>query len=117
MLNGRAATNNTKSTTTGNGIVSSSTTIKYSADGKFPIKTTNGFGIQTTLNYKPLTDSSVYTKDTNGSYPNINIQNARQVISTVTHKAPNTPNITRTSSFTYNNKGLLSSETITPQTQ
>jgi hypothetical protein len=45
---------------------------------------TNGFGIQTTLNYKPLTDSSVYTKDTNGSYPNINIQNARQVISSVT---------------------------------
>ncbi|CAC9540987.1 hypothetical protein, partial [uncultured Gammaproteobacteria bacterium] len=39
---------------------------------------TNGFGIQTTLNYKPLTDSSVYTKDTKGSYPNINIQNARQ---------------------------------------
>jgi hypothetical protein len=33
------------------------------------------------LNYKPLTDSSVYTKDTKGSYPNINIQNARQVIS------------------------------------
>jgi hypothetical protein len=29
---------------------------------------TNGFGIQTTLNYKPLTDSSVYTKDTKGSY-------------------------------------------------
>ena len=27
---------------------------------------TNGFGIQTTLNYKPLTDSSVYTKDANG---------------------------------------------------
>ncbi|WP_202776138.1 SpvB/TcaC N-terminal domain-containing protein, partial [Bathymodiolus azoricus thioautotrophic gill symbiont] len=45
---------------------------------------TNGFGIQTTLNYKPLTDSSVYTKDTKGSYPNINIQNARQVISSVT---------------------------------
>ncbi|VVH66709.1 Rhs family protein, partial [uncultured Gammaproteobacteria bacterium] len=46
---------------------------------------TNGFGIQTTLNYKPLTDSSVYTKDSNkGYYPNISIQNARQVISSVT---------------------------------
>jgi YD repeat-containing protein len=34
--------NKTKSTTTGSGIVDgSSTTIKYSADGKFPIKTTN----------------------------------------------------------------------------
>jgi hypothetical protein len=28
----------------------------------------------------------------------------------------NTPNITRTSSFTYNKKGLLSSETIAPYT-
>jgi hypothetical protein len=31
--------NKTKSTTTGSGINVSSTTIKYSADGKFPIKT------------------------------------------------------------------------------
>jgi hypothetical protein len=46
---------------------------------------TNGFGIQTTLNYKPLTDSSVYTKGPKkGYYPNISIQNARQVISSVT---------------------------------
>jgi hypothetical protein len=46
---------------------------------------TNGFGIQTTLNYKPLTDSSVYTKGSGkGHYPNISIQNARQVISSVT---------------------------------
>ncbi|VVM23423.1 hypothetical protein BSPWISOXPB_8814 [uncultured Gammaproteobacteria bacterium] len=38
---------------------------------------TNGFGIQTTLNYKPLTDSSVYTKGPKkGYYPNISIQNA-----------------------------------------
>ncbi|VVM20103.1 hypothetical protein BSPWISOXPB_1925 [uncultured Gammaproteobacteria bacterium] len=45
---------------------------------------TNGFGIQTTLNYK-LTDSSVYTKGPKkGYYPNISIQNARQVISSVT---------------------------------
>jgi hypothetical protein len=35
---------NTKSTTTGSGIDGSSTTIKYSADGKFPIKTTNALG-------------------------------------------------------------------------
>ncbi|VVH50866.1 Rhs family protein, partial [uncultured Gammaproteobacteria bacterium] len=46
---------------------------------------TNGFGIQTTLNYKPLTDSSVYTKGSKkGYHPNITIQNARQVISSVT---------------------------------
>jgi hypothetical protein len=41
---------------------------------------TNGFGIQTTLNYKPLTDSSVYTKGPKkGYYPNIVIQNARVI--------------------------------------
>jgi hypothetical protein len=38
------------------------------------VSITNGFGIQTTINYKPLTDSSVYTKDTNSNYPNILIQ-------------------------------------------
>jgi hypothetical protein len=33
---------------------------------------TNGFGFQTTLNFKPLTDSSVYTKGPKkGYYPNI----------------------------------------------
>ncbi len=47
------------------------------------VSITNGFGIQTTINYKPLTDSSVYTKDTNSNYPNILIQNARQVVSSV----------------------------------
>jgi hypothetical protein len=37
---------------------------------------TNGFGIQTTLSYKPLTDSSVYTKGSKkGYHPNITIQN------------------------------------------
>jgi hypothetical protein len=45
---------------------------------------TNGFNIQTTINYKPLTDNTVYTKGSNGSYPNIDTQNARQVVSSVT---------------------------------
>ncbi|CAB5499092.1 hypothetical protein THERMOT_975, partial [Bathymodiolus thermophilus thioautotrophic gill symbiont] len=40
----------------------------------------------------------------------------RLTAATVTHHAPNTPNITRTSHFTYNNKGLLKSETIEPNT-
>jgi hypothetical protein len=41
------------------------------------------FGCSNLSNIR-ITDSSVYTKDTKGSYPNINIQNARQVISSVT---------------------------------
>ncbi len=64
-------------------------------DGKFKINLnttknskvqtiTNGFNIQTTINYKPLTDNTVYTKGSNGSYPNIDTQNARQVVSSVT---------------------------------
>ncbi|WP_202763198.1 FG-GAP-like repeat-containing protein, partial [Bathymodiolus thermophilus thioautotrophic gill symbiont] len=44
---------------------------------------TNGFNIKTTINYKPLTNPSVYTKGTNGNYPNIDTQNARQVVSSV----------------------------------
>ncbi|OIR25073.1 FG-GAP-like repeat-containing protein, partial [Bathymodiolus thermophilus thioautotrophic gill symbiont] len=44
---------------------------------------TDGFGIQTTINYKSLTDSSVYTKSIKGSYPNIVTKNARQVVSSV----------------------------------
>ena len=44
---------------------------------------TNGLGIKTTLNYKPLTDSSVYKKDSNATYPSIDIQNAMQVVSSV----------------------------------
>ncbi|CAC9628195.1 hypothetical protein [uncultured Gammaproteobacteria bacterium] len=55
----------------------------------------NGFGIQTTINYKPLTDSSVYTKDANSNYPDILIQNARQVVSSViTDNAINGKNTT-----------------------
>ncbi|OJA03350.1 toxin TcdB middle/N-terminal domain-containing protein, partial [Bathymodiolus thermophilus thioautotrophic gill symbiont] len=44
---------------------------------------TNGFNIKTIINYKPLTNPSVYTKGTNGNYPNIDTQNARQVVSSV----------------------------------
>ncbi|SMN00333.1 Rhs family protein [uncultured Candidatus Thioglobus sp.] len=44
---------------------------------------TNGFGIQTSINYKPLTDNTVYTKDSGGTYPTINLQNVRQVVSSV----------------------------------
>ena len=42
-----------------------------------------GTGTTTWLDYKPLTDPSVYTKGTNGAYPNIDIQNARLVVSSV----------------------------------
>jgi hypothetical protein len=44
---------------------------------------TNGFGTQTIINYKPLIDDTVYYKG-NSSYPNIDTQNARQVVSSVT---------------------------------
>ena len=47
------------------------------------VNVTNGFNTQTKINYKPLTDSSVYTKDNNATYPSIDIQNAMQVVSNV----------------------------------
>ncbi|MBA5248933.1 MAG: hypothetical protein FE834_05290, partial [Gammaproteobacteria bacterium] len=45
---------------------------------------TNGFNIKTTLTYQPLTNPSTYQKNATSTHPNITLQNARQVISSVT---------------------------------
>ena len=42
---------------------------------------TNGFGAQTVITYKPLTDSSVYTKDNSAAYPYQDLQYAMHVVS------------------------------------
>src|SRR5712692_9314011 len=42
---------------------------------------TNGLGAQTAITYKPLTDSTVYTKDSGAAYPYQDIQNATYVVS------------------------------------
>jgi hypothetical protein len=44
---------------------------------------TTGLGVTTTVTYKPLTQSSVYTKDTNGSYPTVDLTGPIQVVSRV----------------------------------
>ncbi|RLA06033.1 MAG: hypothetical protein DRQ51_10560, partial [Gammaproteobacteria bacterium] len=55
-----------------------------SGDGLYHLKSiTNGFGQKTKINYKSLTDSSVYTKGTDGTYPNIDTQNSSSVVSSV----------------------------------
>ncbi len=41
----------------------------------------NGLGDKITINYKPLTDTSVYTKGTGAIYPVRDVQNARYVVS------------------------------------
>ncbi len=44
---------------------------------------TNGLGASTAVTYKPLTDSSVYTKDSTGVYPVMDIQVPMYVVSQV----------------------------------
>lgn len=44
---------------------------------------TNGLGTTTTLTYKPLTDSSVYTKASGAVYPYVDIQSPLYVVSSV----------------------------------
>src|SRR5713226_1562286 len=48
------------------------------------ITATNGLGTQTTINYKPLTDSTVYTKDSGAAYPYQDVQDATYVVSNYT---------------------------------
>lgn len=53
-------------------------------DGETPDrikKITTGFGVETKIEYKPLTDNSIYTKNNNATYPAIDIQGALQVVS------------------------------------
>ncbi len=45
---------------------------------------TNGFGAKTTVTFKPITDNTVYTKDTNAAYPYQDIQNPTYVVSNYT---------------------------------
>ncbi len=45
------------------------------------VQITDPLGVDTHITYKPLTDSTVYTKDHNGSYPNIDLQPAAYVVS------------------------------------
>ncbi|MES2369748.1 MAG: toxin TcdB middle/N-terminal domain-containing protein [Pseudomonadota bacterium] len=44
---------------------------------------TTGLNATTTITYKPLTDSSVYTKDTGAVYPYIDVQSPLYVVSSV----------------------------------
>lgn len=44
---------------------------------------TDGLGNDTAITYAPLTDSSVYTKGTGASYPDVDIQSAMYVVSQV----------------------------------
>ena len=76
------------------------------------------YGNVGTISVTTKGNDNTFTKTTQNTYNNdpAKWHLGRLTKSTVTHKAPNTPNITRTSSFSYNNKGLLSSETIAPKT-
>ena len=60
---------------------------------------TNGLGLVTTVSYKPLTDASVYTRDTNAAYPVVDLQNAEYVVSSVS--VENGVGGTSTTSYTY----------------
>lgn len=44
---------------------------------------TNGLGATTSVTYKPLTDSSVYTKGSAATYPNVDLQGAMYVVSRI----------------------------------
>ena len=53
-------------------------------DGEVPdmLKSiTNGFGLRTNLTYKPITDSSIFTKSYDSSYPVTNLQSPSYVVS------------------------------------
>ena len=60
---------------------------------------TTGLGATTSLAYNPLTDSSVYTKDTNATYPYLDLQAPIYVVSSAT--APNGIGGTRSTSYKY----------------
>ncbi|WKD48752.1 FG-GAP-like repeat-containing protein [Microbulbifer spongiae] len=47
------------------------------------VKVTNGFDHLTAFTYKPMTDSNVYTKNTDATYPIIDLQFSRPVVSRV----------------------------------
>ncbi|MBI3774723.1 MAG: hypothetical protein HY273_04080, partial [Gammaproteobacteria bacterium] len=56
----------------------------WNSDGAFPdllTKVTTGFDAQTTITYKPLTDTAVYTKANNAAYPTKDVQDHTNVVS------------------------------------
>lgn len=59
----------------------------------------NGLGATTTINYKPLTDSLVYTKETTAVYPYVDLQSPIYVVSSAT--VPNGIGGTRSTSYKY----------------
>ena len=48
-------------------------------------KVTNGFGVKAQIVYKPLTDSSVYTKGTGAVFPVIDVISPMQVVAQIKH--------------------------------
>ncbi|MDI1250719.1 MAG: FG-GAP-like repeat-containing protein [Lacunisphaera sp.] len=48
-------------------------------------KVTNGLGVEASIAYKPLTDSSVYTKGSGGPADSVNLIGPMYVVSTLTH--------------------------------
>jgi YD repeat-containing protein len=58
--------NKTKSTITGSGIVSRSTSVEYSTDGKFPVKTTNALGRSETKTFDTKTGNVLTLTGPNG---------------------------------------------------
>jgi len=52
-------------------------------------KVTNGFGREIKVNYKPLSDASVYVKGTGASYPIIDVPSPIYVVSSVIHQDVN----------------------------
>ncbi|SMN14709.1 Rhs family protein [uncultured Candidatus Thioglobus sp.] len=78
----------------------------------------DNYGNVGTIKVTTTGNNKTFTKTTQNTYSNnaTHWHLGRLTASTVTHKAPNTPNISRSSNFTYNNKGLLTSETIEPNT-
>jgi uncharacterized protein RhaS with RHS repeats len=58
--------NKTKSTITGSGIVSRSTTVEYSTDGKFPVKATNALGHSETKTFDAKTGNVLTLTGPNG---------------------------------------------------
>lgn len=60
---------------------------------------TTGLGVTTSVSYKPLTDGSVYTKDTTSSYPTLDMIGPMYVVSRV--DAPNGTGGAYSSSYAY----------------
>jgi hypothetical protein len=60
---------------------------------------TTGLGSTTSITYSPLTDSSVYAKDSNAVYPEVDVQGPLYVVSRI--DAPNGVGGTYSSSYSY----------------